>query len=202
MATTSKNKNMNISIETKSMSCHQAIVAEVTKNLKALSPISHAGSSDTEDDDNDSPTNDVTDNMQYHHYPPIQNFSSLDNSYSYSLSNTHDPGFEVIPKGDILKFHANNLHNLNKNHHHDHNHTAKCSTSPNGSTECNHRNHQRSPSGRLSPYGSPNDPDSINTRHVSGPTIDSKHAQFALSAGMMLGIRECVGGVRAASEMD
>jgi 1-phosphatidylinositol-4-phosphate 5-kinase len=35
----------------------------------------------------------------------------------------------------------------------------------------------------------------INTRHVSGKKIDRKHAQYALSAGMMLGVRECVGGI-------
>jgi 1-phosphatidylinositol-4-phosphate 5-kinase len=43
-------------------------------------------------------------------------------------------------------------------------------------------------------YGSPVD-NSINTRHVSGKKIDKKHAQYALSAGMMLGVRECVGGM-------
>ena len=42
-------------------------------------------------------------------------------------------------------------------------------------------------------YGSPDD--SINTRHVSGKKIDKKHEQYALSAGMMLGVRECVGGM-------
>lgn len=47
-------------------------------------------------------------------------------------------------------------------------------------------------------YGSPVD-NSINTRHVSGKKIDRKHAQYALSAGMMLGVRECVGGMSAAS---
>ena len=45
-------------------------------------------------------------------------------------------------------------------------------------------------------YGSPVD-NSINTRHVSGKKIDKKHAQYALSAGMMLGVRECVGGMSA-----
>lgn len=47
-------------------------------------------------------------------------------------------------------------------------------------------------------YGSPVEK-SINTRHVSGKKIDKKHAQYALSAGMMLGVRECVGGMGAAS---
>ncbi len=42
-------------------------------------------------------------------------------------------------------------------------------------------------------YGSPDD--RINTRHVSGKKIDKKHEQYALSAGMMLGVRECVGGM-------
>lgn len=48
-------------------------------------------------------------------------------------------------------------------------------------------------------YGSPVG-DDINTRHVSGKKIDKKHTQFALSAGMMLGIRECVGGMNSLSE--
>ncbi len=48
-------------------------------------------------------------------------------------------------------------------------------------------------------YGSPTGND-INTRHVSGKKIDTKHTQFALSAGMMLGIRECVGGINSVSE--
>lgn len=48
-------------------------------------------------------------------------------------------------------------------------------------------------------YGSPVD-NSINTRHVSGKKIDKKHAQYALSAGMMLGVRECVGGMSDISE--
>jgi len=43
-------------------------------------------------------------------------------------------------------------------------------------------------------YGSPDDGTLLNTRHVSGKKIDLKHAQYALSAGMMLGIRESVGG--------
>ncbi len=48
-------------------------------------------------------------------------------------------------------------------------------------------------------YGSPVD-NSINTRHVSGKKIDKKHAQYALSAGMMLGVRECVGGMSDLTE--
>ncbi len=48
-------------------------------------------------------------------------------------------------------------------------------------------------------YGSPTGND-INTRHVSGKKIDTKHTQFALSAGMMLGVRECVGGINSVSE--
>mmetsp|Transcript_4254 Transcript_4254/g.8143 ORF Transcript_4254/g.8143 Transcript_4254/m.8143 type:complete len:522 (+) Transcript_4254:151-1716(+) len=48
-------------------------------------------------------------------------------------------------------------------------------------------------------YGSPVGND-INTRHVSGKEIDIKHTQFALSAGMMLGIRECVGGMSSVSD--
>jgi hypothetical protein len=48
-------------------------------------------------------------------------------------------------------------------------------------------------------YGSPVGHD-INTRHVSGKKIDKKHTQFALSAGMMLGVRECVGGLSSLSE--
>jgi len=43
-------------------------------------------------------------------------------------------------------------------------------------------------------YGSPTE-NNINTRHVSGKKIDKKHAKYALSAGMMLGVRECVGGM-------
>lgn len=50
-------------------------------------------------------------------------------------------------------------------------------------------------------YGSPQG-DSINTRHVSGKKIDKTHAQFAVSAGMMLGVRESVGGVSGASSDD
>jgi hypothetical protein len=50
-------------------------------------------------------------------------------------------------------------------------------------------------------YGSPVGHD-INTRHVSGKKIDKKHTQFALSAGMMLGVRECVGGLSSLSEND
>lgn len=50
-------------------------------------------------------------------------------------------------------------------------------------------------------YGSPKGND-INTRHVSGKKIDIKHTQFALSAGMMLGVRECVGGVNSLPEED
>jgi hypothetical protein len=48
-------------------------------------------------------------------------------------------------------------------------------------------------------YGSPVG-DDINTRHVSGKKIDMKHTQFALSAGMMLGVRECVGGMNAIAQ--
>eukprot|EP00979_Chaetoceros_neogracilis_P013169 scaffold3710_cov286-Chaetoceros_neogracile.AAC.26 len=48
-------------------------------------------------------------------------------------------------------------------------------------------------------YGSPTGND-INTRHVSGKKIDMKHTQFALSAGMMLGVRETVGGVGSISD--
>jgi len=48
-------------------------------------------------------------------------------------------------------------------------------------------------------YGSPTGND-INTRHVSGQKIDMKHTQFALSAGMMLGVRNTVGGVNSISE--
>lgn len=47
-------------------------------------------------------------------------------------------------------------------------------------------------------YGTPVGND-INTRHVSGNKIDMKHTQFALSAGMMLGVRECVGGMSSIS---
>jgi 1-phosphatidylinositol-4-phosphate 5-kinase len=50
-------------------------------------------------------------------------------------------------------------------------------------------------------YGSPVGQD-ISTRHVSGKKIDKKHTQFALSAGMMLGVRECVGGLSSLSEND
>ena len=45
-------------------------------------------------------------------------------------------------------------------------------------------------------YGKPVG-DDINTRHVSGKKIDNKHTQFALAAGMMLGVRECVGGINS-----
>lgn len=48
-------------------------------------------------------------------------------------------------------------------------------------------------------YGSPFERTQVNIRHVSGKKIDPKHAQFALSAGMMLGVRECVGGVSGVS---
>lgn len=48
-------------------------------------------------------------------------------------------------------------------------------------------------------YGSPQG-GSINTRHVSGKKIDKTHAQYAMSAGMMLGVRESVGGVSGASD--
>jgi len=48
-------------------------------------------------------------------------------------------------------------------------------------------------------YGSPVGND-INTRHVSGKKIDMKHTQFALSAGMMLGVRNTVGGVNSVSD--
>jgi len=49
-------------------------------------------------------------------------------------------------------------------------------------------------------YGSPSE--SISTRHVSGKKIDKKHAQYALSAGMMLGVRECVGGMSDLDNVD
>mmetsp|Transcript_22649 Transcript_22649/g.28575 ORF Transcript_22649/g.28575 Transcript_22649/m.28575 type:complete len:523 (-) Transcript_22649:130-1698(-) len=49
-------------------------------------------------------------------------------------------------------------------------------------------------------YGAPDD--SINTRHVSGKKIDKKHEQYALSAGMMLGVRECVGGMSDLASAD
>lgn len=48
-------------------------------------------------------------------------------------------------------------------------------------------------------YGSPFESMHVNTRHVSGKQIDPKHAHFALSAGMMLGVRECVAGVNGVS---
>lgn len=50
-------------------------------------------------------------------------------------------------------------------------------------------------------YGSPLG-DGISTRHVSGKKIDKSHTQFALSAGMMLGVRECVGGMTSLSDED
>lgn len=46
-------------------------------------------------------------------------------------------------------------------------------------------------------YGAPMD--NINTRHVSGKKIDPNHTNFALAAGMMLGIRESVGGASSLS---
>lgn len=51
---------------------------------------------------------------------------------------------------------------------------------------------------RVSIYGGPNR--AINTNHVNGKKIDRKHAQYALSLGMMLGIRECVGGANSLYE--
>lgn len=50
-------------------------------------------------------------------------------------------------------------------------------------------------------YGSPLG-EGINTKHVSGRKIDKTHTQFALSAGMMLGVRECVGGMTSLSDDD
>lgn len=51
-------------------------------------------------------------------------------------------------------------------------------------------------------YGAPTDSKKINTRHVSagGRRINRKHAQYALAAGMMLGIRESVGGAEGVYE--
>lgn len=53
---------------------------------------------------------------------------------------------------------------------------------------------------RVSIYGGPTGSRAINTNHVNGRKIDRKHAQYALSLGMMLGIRECVGGVTSLCE--
>ena len=49
-------------------------------------------------------------------------------------------------------------------------------------------------------YGAPMD--NINTRHVSGKKIDPNHTNFALAAGMMLGIRESVGGAPSLSTQE
>ena len=44
-------------------------------------------------------------------------------------------------------------------------------------------------------FGKPKE--KINTRHVLGKEIDTNHINFALAAGMQLGIRESVGGMHA-----
>jgi len=102
--------------------------------------------------------------------PTLQPFTPLSSKLSLSISDQPNPSLEVLPTADLERLHE----------------ARKKRMSESGVVQ---RNQQQ--------YGAPK-ASLLNTRHVGGREIDPRHEQYAISLGMMMGLRECVGGMGVA----